>query len=234
MNILNRTAIKSEAKNIISVNFNWLVMFFAEIVLILYNVFRSSILTLSKEYSWGYEKLLTTNPYITSVFFLMPIISLLVSPIFVAINGYYTNCLRTKNFSPGYVYQLAVMDYIKFIVVSFIKKFFLYLWGLLFIIPGIIKYYEYLMTEYIICDNPGMDATDAIRLSRKITKGYKFNLFLMQISFIPWYILTGITLGTAIIYVSPYVRTTQAMYYENLKRNAIEKNIATAKDFGEY
>ena len=65
-----------------------------------------------------------------------------------------------------------------------------------------------------------------------MTTGFKLDLFVMTLSFLPWILLELITLGIAGLYVLPYMQCTTAMYYENLKHNAIVTGIATPEEFG--
>ena len=88
---------------------------------------------------------------------------------------------------------------------NFLVGLYTVLWTLLFIIPGIIKGYSYAMTPYILAENPGMTASEAITESRRIMDGNKWRLFCLGISFIGWGILsapaliaTGILTGIAI------------------------------------
>ena len=76
----------------------------------------------------------------------------------------------------------------------FLMGFFTALWSLLLIIPGIIKFYAYSMTPYILIDNPELSANQAINLSRDMMKGHKFDLFYLQLSFIGWAFLSVFTL----------------------------------------
>ncbi len=99
----------------------------------------------------------------------------------------------------------------------FFTGLFTYLWTLLFIIPGIIKSYAYMMASYIIIENPEMGALDAITLSRRMMKGHKFEAFILDLSFIPWILLSVVTFGIAFIYVGPYMSATRANYYNRIK-----------------
>ena len=100
--------------------------------------------------------------------------------------------------------------------------------------PGIIKGYQYIFVHNIIHDNPNLSAKQARELSRRMTDGYKGDLFIMHLSFIPWLLLVGITFGIAAIYVVPYMACTGAMYYENLKNNAIASGRARPEEFGVF
>ena len=103
------------------------------------------------------------------------------------------------------------------------------LWWLLFLllIPALIKAYSFFCTPYILADSPDVHATDAIRLSSKIMAGYKWKLFVTQLTFIGWFLLCGITFGILwIFYVGPYYNATMAGFYEEVKNNAKEKGIS--------
>lgn len=99
---------------------------------------------------------------------------------------------------------------------------FIYLWTLLFIIPGIIKSFAYSMTPYILADYPNVPATEALKISMKMTDGYKGDIFVMYLSFFGWMILSAITFGlVGIFYSSPYMYVSLAGLYEELKDNAL-------------
>ena len=94
---------------------------------------------------------------------------------------------------------------------------FTFLWTLLLIIPGIIKSYSYSMSFYILADNPELTARETLAKSKQIMEGHKFDLFVLQLSFFWWYLLTGITCGLAGIYVMPYISATVANFYNSIK-----------------
>lgn len=90
--------------------------------------------------------------------------------------------------------------------------------SLLFIIPGIIKSYEYRMVAYILADQPELTRKEAFELSRKMMNGNKWNAFVLDLSFIGWGFLTAITFGIlGIFYVNPYIQHTNAALYLKLK-----------------
>ncbi len=98
-----------------------------------------------------------------------------------------------------------------------IISFFTFLWSLLLVIPGIIKQFSYSMAFYVLADNPELTAREALAKSKEIMNGHKFDLFVLQLSFIGWYLLVGITFGIAGIYVIPYVNATTANFYNSIK-----------------
>ncbi|MBO4693178.1 MAG: DUF975 family protein [Clostridia bacterium] len=103
------------------------------------------------------------------------------------------------------------------------------LWSLLFYIPGIVKSYSYAMTFYILADHPEMKANEAITASRKMMNGHKWDLFVLDLSFIWWILLGLITCGLAFIYVDPYMELSRAAFYESIKAQNNGEAQATAE-----
>ena len=100
----------------------------------------------------------------------------------------------------------------------FLMNFFVSLWSLLLIIPGFIKYYAYALTPYILIDNPGLSANQAINLSQKMMKGHKFDMFILHLSFIGWIFLSIFTFGIGLLWLLPYMMTAQAAFYQDVKK----------------
>lgn len=105
-----------------------------------------------------------------------------------------------------------------------------FLWTLLLIIPGIIKSYAYRMVPYILADNPKLGADNAITLSRKMMDGNKFELFVLELSFIGWFLLGLLALGVGILFVNPYYNATEAQLYLVLRNRAIDLGYCTNED----
>lgn len=114
-------------------------------------------------------------------------------------------------------------DFFSAFKVIFFASLFSFLWSFLFIIPGIIKAISYSMSMYILAENKGMSALDAINKSKKMMDGHKMDYFILGLSFIGWFLLVYITLGIAAIWVAPYMETTFANFYNKLKENTEEK-----------
>ncbi|WP_418969132.1 DUF975 family protein [Alloscardovia omnicolens] len=101
-----------------------------------------------------------------------------------------------------------------------LTEVFTHLWTFLFVIPGIIKRYSYAMSYYITEDwgNQGYNVkgTEAINASKEMMRGHKWELFVLDLSFIGWYILVFFTGGLAGLFVTPYHAATRAAYYRDL------------------
>ncbi|MEA4823980.1 MAG: DUF975 family protein [Clostridiaceae bacterium] len=111
-----------------------------------------------------------------------------------------------------------------------------YLWTLLFIIPGIIKGLAYSMTPYILANDPNVEATEALKLSMRMTDGHKGEIFVMILSFIGWELLSAFTFGILeLVYVGPYREAALAGLYVELRDNAVANGIVSEAEFnGEH
>ncbi|MDR3125523.1 MAG: DUF975 family protein [Candidatus Nomurabacteria bacterium] len=92
------------------------------------------------------------------------------------------------------------------------------LWSLLLVIPGIVKGYAYSQIFFLLADDPKLDPAEAQKKSIAMMNGHKGELFVLHLSFIPWWLLVTITFGLAAIYVGPYFQATLAQFYANLKK----------------
>lgn len=112
--------------------------------------------------------------------------------------------------------------YKKGVKIMFFRDLYTILWTLLFVIPGIVKSYEYRMIPYLLSENPDMSKDEAFARSKKMMFGNKWHTFVLDLSFIPWYFLGSMTLGLAnILYVNPYKNLTDAGLYQALKDDDI-------------
>lgn len=90
---------------------------------------------------------------------------------------------------------------------------FVTLWTCLFIIPGFVAAYRYQMAYYALFDNPNLTAREALNVSKRITYGHKGELFVLDLSFFGWLLLSGLTFGILTIWLTPYMQTTDAHAY---------------------
>lgn len=113
--------------------------------------------------------------------------------------------------------------YVNIVLTMFLRDLFTALWSLLLVVPGIVKHYEYLMVPYIIAENPAMDYKEAFQISKQMMDGEKMEAFIMDLSFIGWYLLSAVTCGLlAIFYVNPYVQASFAEMYTFNKQKAYQ------------
>ncbi|MGN0506953.1 MAG: DUF975 family protein [Lachnospiraceae bacterium] len=101
-------------------------------------------------------------------------------------------------------------------LMQLLRTIYVVLWTLLFVIPGIIASYRYAMTPYILLENPGMTANEAITKSKELMQGNKWRLFCLQFSFIGWSILCVFTLGIGFLWLVPYMEAANAAFYREI------------------
>jgi uncharacterized membrane protein len=131
----------------------------------------------------------------------------------------------------GYViFGFGNDNYLDIFITMFAKALYTFLWSLLFIIPGIIKGYAYRMVPYILADNPSIGHKRAIELSMEMTDGEKMNMFILDLSFLGWYLLGLLLLIVGVCFVNPYVNATYAELYLILREEALSRKIATYEE----
>lgn len=108
-------------------------------------------------------------------------------------------------------------NYLNGVKTAFMRELYIFLWALLFIIPGIYKKYQYYMVEFILAENPDMPWREALQRSKDMMEGQKWNTFVLDLSFFFWHMLSFFTCGISeIAYVIPYVNLTRAALYREL------------------
>ena len=104
--------------------------------------------------------------------------------------------------------------FFRFLWLGIVMGFFIFLWTLLFVIPGIIAAYRYSMAMFIFFEHPEKGAMQCIRESKEMTQGYKGQLFVLDLSFLGWLLLSVIPFVS--IFTLPYIGITKANYYRVL------------------
>lgn len=148
-----------------------------------------------------------------------PLAFILVGPMLVGQAYYLMDVSINEN--EGKNFDLLIEGFkkslINSIVASILVGIFTFLWSLLFIIPGIIKFYAYSMTSFIIADEPDIDFMAAIKKSQDMMRGHKFRLFKLQLSFIGWFILGALAFGIGLFFVYPYYQLAHANFYLDIR-----------------
>ncbi|HOK48613.1 MAG TPA: DUF975 family protein [Sedimentibacter sp.] len=143
---------------------------------------------------------------------------------------YFIRSAQDKDEKGCYSFAFASENFSGIISTMLLRDIYTFLWALLLIIPGIIKSYAYRMVPYILADNPDLGADKAITLSRKMMDGNKFNLFVMELSFLGWYLLGILAFGIGFLFVNPYYNATEAQLYLVLRKTAIDLGYCTNED----
>jgi len=119
----------------------------------------------------------------------------------------------------------GIRNYLHNIWVYFITIVKIFLWTLCLIIPGIIKSFSYAMVPYIMVEHPEYSAEMCTAESSRIMAGHRLELFMLYLSFIGWIILSIVTCGIGFFWLIPYMETTQAAFYNDIKDNTASSTI---------
>ena len=120
---------------------------------------------------------------------------------------------HVENPELGEIFSGFKGNYLNVVKIMFLMDLKTLLWLFLFIVPGIIKAYEYSMIPYLLAENPNLSADEAFFLSKQMTTGQKVNLFVLDLSFLGWIILGALCCGIGLLFVQPYPEATKAEVY---------------------
>ena len=137
-------------------------------------------------------------------------------PMELGLAAYFLRVKREKSAQIEVLFQ-GFRTFESSLVLYIIRTVFVVLWSLLFIIPGIVAAMRYSMAFYILHDNPEMSGMAALNKSKEIMEGNKGKLFGLYFSFIGWAILCIFTLGIGYLWLIPYIKASEANFYEDLK-----------------
>lgn len=124
-----------------------------------------------------------------------------------------------------FLFLLRVKRWCKAARVLFVEWILRFLWTFT-IVGGIIKHYSYFLVPYIVAENPDVTAKEAITLSRRMMNGHKWECFVLDLSFIGWYILGMATFGLSdVLFVTPYRNAVFCEYYVRLRELALDERV---------
>lgn len=144
---------------------------------------------------------------------LVQVVNILGYLILAVLGAGFTNfCLRlSRGTAKGFSDISAAMSYTgKLIWLTILINVYVFLWTLLFVIPGIIASYRYSMAYFALMNDPDLTASQALEVSKQITSGHKMELFVLDLSFFGWHLLCSLTFGILYIWKLPYIETTKA------------------------
>lgn len=167
----------------------------------------------------------------TTVLIISSIISALVgifirNPLTVSVARFYYANRETNAKLDEAKYPFGRSRYLTVVGALFVKQLLIGLFTLLLIVPGIIKMYDYYMVEYILADYPDLTINEALDRSKKMMRGHRLDTFVLNLSFLPWLILSLFTFGILnTFYLNPYITATNAELYFALKCVAFPDDI---------
>lgn len=145
------------------------------------------------------------------------IISLLIAgPLALGLMGFFLSLARKEELDVASVFN-GFSRFGDAFVAYLLMVIFIFLWTLLLIIPGIIATLSYSQTFFVLADNPTMSASEAINTSKRLMMGNKWKLVCLYFRFIGWAILCAFTCGIGLLWLWPYMITSFALFYDDLK-----------------
>lgn len=123
--------------------------------------------------------------------------------------------------------------YMPTVKTMFFMNLYIFLWSLLFYIPGIIRTYEWFLVPYLLSENPNLSRERAFEISKKTMDGEKMNLFLLQFSFIGWYLLGMLACCIGLYFVMPYQQATMAEFYMCMRAKMLSYGFTTEDELSD-
>lgn len=160
---------------------------------------------------------------------------LVVNVISMGTMTWFHRSIKTEGLKMEEMFWTFKEDYGGNVLMMFLISLYTALWSMLFVVPGIVKGYSYSLAMYIKSENPNIPASKAIELSTRMTNGHKMDLFVLDMSFIGWWILSAFTLHIlGILYVMPYQYASKAFAYEEIKEEALANQIVSEAELYGY
>ena len=158
-------------------------------------------------------------------YFKLPVSSLLVLLIYnifagvlrVGFSGVCLKASRSESISFSDLFA-AFSFFFKTFFINLLKTVMIYIGFALFVVPGVILALCYAMTDFVLLDDPSKSVFQILAESRRIMKGLKWRFFVQRLSYFLWYLLDYATSGIASIWVTPYILTGDAIFYDRLCR----------------
>jgi uncharacterized membrane protein len=174
---------------------------------------------------------------ITYVAMMIPLLGLIVGPV-MSLALLHVYLKLTRGVKPEINELFAHFnELLPALKVNLLSGIFVFLWSLLLVIPGIIKSFAYSQAMYILAENPGIGAREALKRSEEMMNGHKMEMFILGLSFMGWYILGTFTFGLLYIWLIPYMQATMTNFYNAIKPKTgaiaadYEDDYATVDDF---
>lgn len=124
--------------------------------------------------------------------------------------------------------------YLNVVKVQFLTNLKISVGFLLLVIPGIYWTYCYALVPYLLAENPYLTTPRAMELSKQMMYGEKIHYFVLQLSFIGWYLLCMLTLGIGLFFLNPYTQATFAEFYAAMRAKALAQGLAGTDELGGF
>lgn len=236
-----RSELKARAKASIKANY-WQCLLVCIIIAILAGNFIS--IEYNIDYNQFYLNLGSSTSYISRTLMILTTLAaatlgilgiiyriFILNPLSVGKVRYFLENREEPSRLDALLFAFRQKDYFNIVAILFLRGLFTFLWTLLLIIPGIVKAYEYGQIEYILAENPGLSSKRVFQMTREMTMGNKWDIFVLDLSFIGWNILSAFTCGIVGVAIMPYYEATFAELYISLRDEYIDAGYAGFDEF---
>lgn len=156
----------------------------------------------------------------------------LSAPLEVGVRKYFVQAAQDEVNMNHMGYSFGKGRYVMIVKAMLWSGFLNFLWFLLLFVPGIVKGYAYSLVPYIVADNPVIGTKRAVQLSNQMTRGHKWRIFVLDLSFFGWFLLGTIALVVGTLFVLPYYNATKAELYLALRQEALDEGITSRSELG--
>jgi len=180
-------------------------------------IFSSALISAAPKYSLKFPFEMT-DPGSPSMSFLLTVLLFLITAAFTySIVKMALLIVFQRNMSPEEILIAGFKEnYYRNLILYFLRTAYTVLWCCLLIVPGVIKAYAYSMSFYLVNKEPDLLGNEAITKSKKMTKGYKTDLFFLDLSYLGWYFLGCFTLGILWLWIVPRHMSARMLYFEEI------------------
>lgn len=154
-----------------------------------------------------------------------------LAPMDVGIARFYLEGRERSKAKISTFWKGTFKKYFRSLITLFIRNFLITLGSLLLVFPGTILSYRYYFVPYILAENPNVGVIGALRTSARMTDGYKWELFKLDLSFIGWNLLSQLLCGLGDFFLSPYISATTCEAYSFIKQNMLKYNSLDKADY---
>ena len=206
---MNRAEIKNEAKKMIVGN-KWNIWWPVLVIGALEGIFTSFF---GPNYDVETSAMVAPAPTFVAI---SSIVTLIAGIIFAGYLKYIINFVRTGKFESNDIIDTVKAKWLDILIATILAGIIISLCTCLLVIPGIIMSLAYAFVLYIVVDSD-TKGNDALKASREMMNGHKWEFFVFNLSFIGWILLVPFTLGLLLIWLVPYMTVAEAIFYNKLK-----------------
>ncbi len=161
-----------------------------------------------------YGAILSLVPATMGIGGIVPLI--IGGPLMLGITRIFLKLWHRQDFQIEEMFQ-GFNEFYRSMVAYLLIALHVFLWSLLLIVPGIIAAISYSMTLFIMAEDRGIEAQEAMRKSKKMMEGHKTEYFMLMLSFIGWFLLSCLTGGLGFLLLSSYTTMASTIFFQRLK-----------------